>query len=288
MNHSIDTGSVVNFVKGAHSLLSAATSNNRGGKVGLVIGNPGQLIWSNIERQAVTYANWKALPRKSAIHPLAIVDENRNRVPGHESVSAHVSSIFEKVLSPTSEFVDPTAKISVIALEDTAESLVRYLAANWINWSQRIEAIVFGDPFYLPSDLHPMSQDSLPGHTAPTAQDVPTLDNASSSNTSPESSFASFISKRSRAYRITRDPKVELDEPCAGRENFGCNCYGSGEEYYSECTMPVAWQAMLSWLTLVWTVGESFEEIAHQTMAQDGEGGLGDAGWGEVEDDGAV
>lgn len=279
MVHSINTGSAVNFAKATLSLPSPAASKNKDGKVGLIVGNPGQLIWSNTQRHVVTHANWRALPRKSAIHPPAMIDEIRNRVSGHETVEAHVSTLFEQVLSPTSSVANSEAKISIVALEDTAQALVRYLATNWDRWSRRVEAIVFGDPFYLLSDLRPNVQNTLHAEVTLTAQMPEGLDSTSSPSAPAGPTFLDFISKRSRAYRIARDPKVELDKPCAGRESFGCNCYGSGDEQYSECTMPQAWQAMLNWLKLVWTVGEGFQEVPGEIAAEAGDGGLGDLGW---------
>lgn len=207
------------------------------------------------------------------MHPPATIDQTRNRVPGHETVEAHVSSIFEQVLS-SSQLTNPNAKISVIALEVTARALVQHLANNWTKWSERVEAIIFGDPYYYISDLHPDAQNGF----------QESLDAAPesfrSSGNSTASSFAEFISKRSRAYRMTRDPKVELDEPCPGREIYGCNCYGSGEEHYSECTMPRAWHAMLNWLKLVWTIGDGFQEVPHRVKLESEEQISQLEGWG--------
>ena len=33
----------------------------------------------------------------------------------------------------------------------------------------------------------------------------------------------------------------------AGRGNFGCNCYASGEDMYSESIMATAWKNILDW-----------------------------------------
>ncbi|KAL9619642.1 MAG: hypothetical protein Q9160_005748 [Pyrenula sp. 1 TL-2023] len=277
MVQSINTGCAVDFAQDALSTPSPADSNTVSeGEVGMVIGNPGQLIWSNIERCAMTHATWRTLPRKSAMHPPATIDQNRNRVPGHETVEAHVSSIFEQVLS-SPQLANPNAKISVIALEVTARVLVQYLASNWTKWSGRVEAIVFGDPYYYISDLYPDAQSiSLESLSD-------TTDKSHSSSSSMSSSFAEFISKRSRAYRMTRDPVVDLGEPCLGREIYGCNCYGSGEEHYSECTMPRAWQAMLNWLKLVWTLGDGFQEVPYQVEPEHEEQVLD--GWGSEDFD---
>ena len=51
--------------------------------------------------------------------------------------------------------------------------------------------------------------------------------------------------QRARAYIISQEP---LDTPLTGRDEFGCNCYASGETTYVERTMPMAYKSMLTYV----------------------------------------
>lgn len=57
--------------------------------------------------------------------------------------------------------------------------------------------------------------------------------------------FAEFVSTRCRAYLIS---DKEVDQPVAGRYEYGCNCYSSGESKIVECIIPRAYESMLKWL----------------------------------------
>ena len=69
--------------------------------------------------------------------------------------------------------------------------------------------------------------------------------------------FADFVSGRSRAYIVCPEA---LETPVEGRNMFGCNCYASGEDVYSERVMTMAWRSMFNWLSMVHSV-DGFEEI---------------------------
>ncbi|OAX77830.1 hypothetical protein ACJ72_07868 [Emergomyces africanus] len=70
--------------------------------------------------------------------------------------------------------------------------------------------------------------------------------------------FAAFMSTRSRAYVLSDKP---LDTQVAGRYEFGCNCYSSGEQLNVECIMPRAWRSMLTWLDGMFE-DKGLEEVA--------------------------
>lgn len=42
-----------------------------------------------------------------------------------------------------------------------------------------------------------------------------------------------------------------MDEPVAGRLDFGCNCFSSGEPLNIESIMARAWLGMLNWLNMM-------------------------------------
>lgn len=85
--------------------------------------------------------------------------------------------------------------------------------------------------------------------------------------------------QRGRAYLLSPHP---LDTPLSGRENFGCNCYSSGEAVHAECIMPQAHRSMLGFFQLVADV-PGYQEIETMQLApaEDGDGdGNGDGGNG--------
>lgn len=88
--------------------------------------------------------------------------------------------------------------------------------------SSYISTIIFGAPMYSITDIYDSDDEST--------------------------AFKDFISTRSRAY-VTSSEDVET--PVTGRHAFGCNCYSSGEDTYSERVMVEAWPSMLRWLSLV-------------------------------------
>jgi hypothetical protein len=45
-----------------------------------------------------------------------------------------------------------------------------------------------------------------------------------------------------------------------GREDFGCNCYASGEELYQENIIIAAWRSMLDWFNFIES-SPTYEEV---------------------------
>ena len=54
--------------------------------------------------------------------------------------------------------------------------------------------------------------------------------------------------QRGRAYLISPE---NLDVPLTGRNEFGCNCFSSGEPSYVELIMPKAYKSMLDYFKVV-------------------------------------
>ena len=57
-----------------------------------------------------------------------------------------------------------------------------------------------------------------------------------------EGSFARFLGEKGRAYFVSEAPQGDL---LTGRELYGCNCYASGEKWYSEDIFVRSWRHML-------------------------------------------
>ncbi|KAL4952328.1 Arb2 domain-containing protein [Aspergillus filifer] len=243
---SINAGSAVNFAKAvlypndAHTYTNThgaeyahPTSNGRilspKGDTALVLANTGQLYWHCGMSKAMTYSTKLALPRASAVDP-PLAETTRNKIPGHENWEDHVSSVFEEILNARGRLVNIDAKIQVIGASEGGKAVVRYLGANWQTWHTHISAICLANP------LHRAAYDLPVPSPQPTIPD-----------------FASFLSARCRAYLLSPEP-LGFPLPSSEREEYGCNCYSSGEGLNAECILPRAWGSMLGWL------GRAFED----------------------------
>ncbi|EDN08878.1 predicted protein [Histoplasma mississippiense (nom. inval.)] len=177
---------------------------------GFILANPGQLVWHCAKEQAMSLPMWHALPRRSAVEPPMRMTF-RNKIPGNETWQDHITYVFEEVLG---KLAAPDVRIDIIGLAEGGLGAVRYLAEHWTAWKPRISSLCLSNPLHDTNHLHP-----------------------------PD--FANFMSTRSRAYLLSEKP---LNTPVAGRYQFGCNCYSSGEALNVESIMPRAWGGMLKWL----------------------------------------
>ena len=207
-NENISKGSAINFV----SLVMSGFASASGQEIpGVVIANPGQLLWYRGGSRAVSRTHWAHLPQESAVAGPFRIDEVKNKVAGNHDYKAHVTYIFDKVIDG---MLRKDVQIDIIGLEWTGQTSLMHLAANWENYASRIRAICLASPQH----------------------DLLELGNTN---------FVDFISKRARAYFVSSSPAGTLLE---GREDFGCDCYASGEEMYPENIIVEAAEHMLTWL----------------------------------------
>jgi len=94
---------------------------------GLVITNPGQLLWYRGGQRAVTRANWANLPRPSAVHDALKIDENKNKIPGNRDYVEHIQYVFENVLG---SMTHKDASFDIIGLEYTGAAVLEYLSEH--------------------------------------------------------------------------------------------------------------------------------------------------------------
>lgn len=92
----------------------------------LIIANLGQLVYHCGSGQAMSQQTWFALPVETAAHPPPR-QTWRNLVPRNGNWREHVKCIFEDVLAPESEMVNPKAKIDIIGVEEGGLGAVEYL-----------------------------------------------------------------------------------------------------------------------------------------------------------------
>lgn len=220
---------------------------------GVVILNPGQLLFSHKQGRAMTQTSWMALPRKSAVHPPIRISEKHNRVEGNTSPAEHVHFVFEKLLG-NPEFVQPDAELYVVGLGEGADDVLQYLQEN--PGRHHIAAIAT---------------------TAP----VPSLPTTCSISLSKENApFLQLLSNRARAWCLSPH---ELNKPlanptpidrvtsAASPESFAEAAEAAYQEValfpmmsggtteHAECVMTVAMGAILDWFEEVVFVGGSGE-----------------------------
>ncbi|KAL8794727.1 MAG: hypothetical protein Q9195_002681 [Heterodermia aff. obscurata] len=226
-------GSCLEFVSAVHSSVPVEAA-----PLAVLIANCGQLIWYRRGARAVTQQTWNALPRKSGVSLPLRLDAGRNRVEGHRTVGEHVRSVFEWVRGEAGEGV----RIDVVSVGDSVGEVVRYLESHWGEWKARVEAVAVGSGHaWLGPDRSQWSDE-----------------------------FADFWARRARAYLISEEP---LDTPLTGRNEFGCNCYASGERVYVERTMPMAYKSMLTFFDMAANI-PGYEEVEEPELASDDKEGV--------------
>lgn len=94
---------------------------------GIIVANPGQLLWYRGGGRAVSYSEWRALPRQTAVHDAPQIDPIRNKIPGNNDYEEHVHYVMEKVIP---SLLKKDAKIDIIGAEFTSKAAVEYLAKN--------------------------------------------------------------------------------------------------------------------------------------------------------------
>lgn len=121
---AISRGSAVELAKRLHGY---ATSPSDQSSPGLVIANPGQLLWWRGGKKAVSFVTWHSLPRKSAVHGPMRIDEVKNRVPGNEDWEKHVQYMFNEVMA---KVTDEDVLIDVVGLSDGGYEALKFLNEN--------------------------------------------------------------------------------------------------------------------------------------------------------------
>lgn len=121
-NEDLNQGSAIDFVR-ATNYVSGADGVSRG----VIIANPGQLLWYRGGGRAITYSEWMSLPRSSAVHDALEMDPVKSFVPGNRDYQEHVQYIFENVMR---KLAHENIKFELIGLESTGHAMVGYLANN--------------------------------------------------------------------------------------------------------------------------------------------------------------
>ena len=133
---SISSGSALDFI---HDV-----QNGKDGKdIGIMVANPGQLLWYRRGQRAMTMESWNGLPRKTGVSDPMRIDPVKNYVPGNKDVQHHVANCFDAI----AELAIKDVKIDIAAVGEGAECVARYLDQNWERWESNIQAMCVGVGF---------------------------------------------------------------------------------------------------------------------------------------------
>ncbi|KAK3695923.1 hypothetical protein LTR37_018278 [Vermiconidia calcicola] len=91
---------------------------------GMIILNPGQLLYSPKKNKSMTYASWRARERPTALSASYVIDPISNRVAGHGTADEHIDTVLTHVVS---NIVGPDAKLYVVCVSDGAERFVKWM-----------------------------------------------------------------------------------------------------------------------------------------------------------------
>jgi hypothetical protein len=127
---NLASGSVINFIKAVQA---------EPDHPGLVIANPGQLIWHRRGGKAMTLQTWHCLPKKTEVSAPLMLSKG-NFVEGHRDTEEHIASFFDAV----EKMVKKNAKLDIIGMGHGALEMIAYLQDEYDRWSGRVDAIVVG------------------------------------------------------------------------------------------------------------------------------------------------
>jgi len=122
---------------------------------GIVILNPGELLFSHIEDRPMSQATWLARPKKNAVNEVYKIDEEYNRVPGHETPEAHIRSVFEHVIP---NITRGDVRLYFVGLSDGGEHMLKFLDDKLQenrdhHTTSNMEAVTLIQPTHVPGQL---------------------------------------------------------------------------------------------------------------------------------------
>ncbi|EME39014.1 hypothetical protein DOTSEDRAFT_29195 [Dothistroma septosporum NZE10] len=119
-----------------------------GSTPGMIILNPGQLLYSSIENKSMSQVTWDCRPRATARSPVYDISDEYNKVPGHREPRDHIAAAFDDIIP---RLVDPRSRLYIITIGDSAEHTISTLDSLWLDerradMTDKINAVVMIDP----------------------------------------------------------------------------------------------------------------------------------------------
>jgi hypothetical protein len=160
---NVDLGSCVGLAKEIQRRSNDAGTANTNEEPGLIVLNPGQLLYSYKKNRPMNLTSWHDKVRKYAVEASDSIREDYNRIEGHRSYEEHISFVFEKIVKD-SQWVAADAKIYVIGVQEGGNTTLKYLSDNWSHYCHRIAAIALVSPFHGMEGLTPPFKAFLAGN----------------------------------------------------------------------------------------------------------------------------
>lgn len=126
----IASGSVIRFVQELLSRTasdeSVAGNSSNDETPGVIVLNPGQLLYSHKHAMFMTHITWDALPRPSAAHPPPRVHQVHNHIRGSANATEHVEFAMQNIIH-NREFVSPDAEIYIVGICNGGDDALKLL-----------------------------------------------------------------------------------------------------------------------------------------------------------------
>ena len=206
---------------------------------GIVVLNPGQLLFSHTKGRAMSQQSWDALPRQSAVHPAHRIHEEYNRIEGNKTPEEHVAFVFNELLA-SPDWVNVEAELYILGIGDGGDQVIEYL--------NRMENE------YVKTALHSVAALALTG-TLPIYRSTSRIPLAENDN------FLTFMALRACSWCLSSRP---VDTPLANptpipeltrpvkedeeeEEVYLCPRFSGGESINDEAIVPFASWSILGW-----------------------------------------
>ncbi|KAK3111586.1 hypothetical protein LTR53_013004 [Teratosphaeriaceae sp. CCFEE 6253] len=122
---------------------------------GVIVLNPGELLYSHSLNRNMSQAAWLARPKESAISEAFKIDQLHNRIAGHETSEAHVRSVFEQVIP---KITKDDVRLYFVGLSDGSEGMLKCLDDKLLvsrddHLGSNMEAMALVEPTHVPAQL---------------------------------------------------------------------------------------------------------------------------------------
>jgi hypothetical protein len=97
---------------------------------GMVVCNPGELIWSNINQECTSAATWYDQKRETGFSDQYHATDKHNQIPEHEDPERHVASCLRAYLM---YIAGPKTRVNIITIGDGSANVLDYLNTVYAN-----------------------------------------------------------------------------------------------------------------------------------------------------------
>lgn len=214
----------LNWAETVESRKCDSPTGNDDSLPGLVILNPGQLLYSHELKCSMTRISWISRPRPSAVHSDHAMDQQFNYVLGNKTPGEHVDCALRWVVEATS----PHVKFYLVGMQTRQDVLLQRLDKHWGTGKgvSNISAIALMDP---------------------RGTDAASLG---------DPRFKDFLSKRARGWVPSPAPALAVVDvpPQSLQPNFSAGSCTAGEYVFTEL-----YQSVLDWFEEVVIAEDNYE-----------------------------